>query len=98
MSDNLEPGDGTATLNVNDHRALLDELRNLAMNHGAHGMDSPSIRARLRAYQRVSWLAARLAWLETEDLLTSSGEMPRVDPDSTAELGPRMAARPAWSN
>jgi hypothetical protein len=73
-------------LNPNDRRELLRELRELVLNHGATGPESPSIRQRLRAYARVSWLAARLSWLETEDLLTSSGEMPRVDLDVTADL------------
>lgn len=85
-----EPGDGSATLNVNDRRALLEELRALAMNHGATGMESPSLRQRLRAYQRAAWLAARLTWLETEELLTSSGEFPRIDPDATVVLHPPM--------
>lgn len=81
-----ELGDGNARLNVNDRRALLEELRHLALNHGATGMESPSMRQRLRAYQRVTWLAARMTWIETDELLTSSGEMPRIDPDATTPI------------
>lgn len=78
--------DPAGGINVNSGRALLEELRHLAMNHGATGLQSPSTKQRLRALQRVSWLAARMAWLETEELLTTSGEMPRVDLDDTADL------------
>lgn len=81
-----EPGDGSSRLDVNNRRALLEELRALALNHGATGMESPSMRQRLRAYQRAAWLAARMTWLETDELLTSSGEMPRIDPDVTAPI------------
>ena len=85
-----EPGDGSSTLNVNDRRALLEELRALAMNHGASGMESPNLRQRLRAYQRVTWLAARMTWIETDELLTSSGEMRRIDPDTTVVMSRPM--------
>ncbi len=89
--------DGERLVYVNDHRALLEELRHLVLNHGVTGPESPNLRQRLRALSRVSWLAARIAWLHTDELLTSSGEMPRIDPDTTADV-PTVPFRITYSD
>ena len=74
------------SINVNDVKALLEELRHLVLNHGATGPQSPNLRQRLRVYSRISWLAARMAWLETDDLITSSGVAAEDDPESTGDI------------
>lgn len=73
-------------LDINNRRALLEELRHLVLNHGATGLESPSMRQRLRAHARVAWLSSRITWLETEDLIASTGEIPAVDPDATVPI------------
>lgn len=78
--------DGERLVYVNDHRALLEELRHLVLSHGVSGPESPNLRQRLRALSRISWLAARIAWLHTDELIGSSGIMTAEDPERTADL------------
>jgi len=84
---------GDAMIFVNDPRLLVEELRALVMNHGASGLDSPVTAARLRAQARVSWLAARLTFLESEELLSNG--IQAGDQDDTADLRDRLRTYPA---
>lgn len=84
-----------ALILVNDHRALLEELRRLVLNHGVTGPESPNLRQRLRALSRVSWLAARIAWLHTDELIGSSGIMAADDPENTGDVPVVRPAAPA---